>query len=166
MSMILRSLLSLSMTAISGLSCSTSLCLDCTQSILHLSLSSSGSGWCENHLSSHSISNLLHRNQCTFCPTFFFLYWSPARTEHKLKIWVTLSTFSLQSLHSGDTSWWSRPFFIVFVLSACTWVAHIRLSVSRFSSPDSSHCHLLRSCIPSVSLWNWPCNAFSFSCSL
>ena len=50
----------------------------------------------------------------------------------------------------------------LFVLSACSWAAHIRLSVSRFSSPAFSHCHLLWSCIPSVSLRNWPCNAFSF----
>ena len=86
----------------------------------------------------------------------------PARTEHELTIWVILSTFSLQSLHTGDTSWWSTPFFIALVLCACSSAAHIRLSVSRFSSPAFSHCHLLWSCIASVSLRNWPCNAFFF----
>ena len=86
----------------------------------------------------------------------------PARTEHELTIWVTLSTFSLQSLHTGDTSWWSTPFFIALVLGACSLAAHISLSVSRFSSPVFSHCHLLWSCIASVSLRNSPCNAFFF----
>ena len=70
--------------------------------------------------------------------------------------------FFLQSLHRGDTSWWSMPLFIKFVLSACSWAAHIRLSVSCFSSAASRHCHLLWYHIPSLSLRNWPCNAFSF----
>ena len=138
---------------LSGLRCSISLSvwIAKSQSILHLSFSSTGSGWSENHLSSHSISNFLHRSQCTFfqvCHVSFCIGF-PARTEHELTMWVTLSTFSLQSLHSGDTCWWSMPFFIAFVLSACSWAAHIRLSASRFSSPAFSHCHLLWSCIPS-----------------
>ena len=99
------------------------------------------------------------------CFSCLFLYWFPARTEHELTIWVTLSTFYLQSLHSGDASWWSMPFFIAFVLSACSWAAHVRLSVSRFSQPAFSHCLLLWSCIPSVSLRNWSCSAFSFHAS-
>ena len=91
----------------------------------------------------------------------FFLYWFPARTKHELTIWVALSTSFFQSLHSGDTYWRSMPFFIAFVLKACSWAAHIRLSVSRFSSPPFSDCNLLWSCIPSVSLRNWASNAFS-----
>ena len=166
MSMILHSLLSLSMTAISGLRCyiSLSVWIAKCQKILHLSFSRTGSGWCENHLSSHSISNFLHRSQCTFFSSLscLFLYFFPSKTEHELAIWVTLSTFSLQSLHSRDSSWWLMPFFIAFVLSACSWAAHIRLLVSLFSSPAFSHCHLLWSCIPSVSHRNWPCNAFAF----
>ena len=59
-----------------------------------------------------------------------FLYWFPARTENELTIWMTHSTFSLQSLHKGDTSWRSMPFAIAFVLRACSWAAPIRLSVS------------------------------------
>ena len=170
-SMILHSLFSLSRTIISGLRNSISISFDIlflwiaeTQSIFHFSFSSTGSGWYENHLSSHSISNFLHRSQCTFFPSLscLFLCWFPARIKHELTIWVTLSNFSLQSLHSGDTSWWSRPFFIPFVLSASSWAAHIRLSFSCFISPAFSHCHFLWSCIPSVSLRNWPCNAFSF----
>ena len=165
MSMILHSLFSLSMTTISGLrrSISLSVWIAKSQSILNLSFSNTGSGWCENHLSSHSISNFLHKHQRTFIPSlpFLFLYWFPARAEHELTIWVALSTFSLQSLHSGDSFWWSMLFFITFVISACSWAAHIRLSVSRFSSPTFSHCHLLWLCTPSVSLRNWPCIAFS-----
>ena len=105
MSMILHSLFSLSITAISGFQCSISLSvwISKSQSILHLSFSSTGSGWCKNHLSSHSISNLLHRSQCTFFPSLscLLLYWFPARTECKLTKWVTISTFCLQNLHSG-----------------------------------------------------------------
>ena len=91
-----------------------------------------------------------------------FLYWFPARTENELTIWMAHSTFSLQSLHKGETSWWSIPFAIAFVLRACSWAAPIRLSVSYFSSHVFSQCNLLWSCILSVSLRNWPCNAFSF----
>ena len=55
MSMILQSRFSLSMTTISGLRCSISLCVWIAkfQSILHLSFFSTGSGWCKNHLPSH-----------------------------------------------------------------------------------------------------------------
>ena len=62
---------------------------------------------------------------------------------------MTLSTFSL---HSRDTTCWSIPFFIAFVLIACSCTAHIRLSVSRFSSPAFSLFYLLSSCIPSLFL--------------
>ena len=103
MLMVLHSLLSLSVTTISALRCSISLSvwIAKSQSILHLSFSSAASGSCENHLSSH----FLHRTQCTLFPSLscLFLYWFPARTEPELTIWVTLSIFSLQSLHSGDT---------------------------------------------------------------
>ena len=103
MLMVLHSLLSLSVTTISAFRCSISLSvwIAKSQSILHLSFSSAASGSCENHLSSH----FLHRTQCTLFPSLscLFLYWFPARTEHELTIWVTLSIFSLQSLHSGDT---------------------------------------------------------------
>ena len=56
------------------------------QIILYVSFSSTGSGWCRNHLSLHSISNL-HRSQCNFFPSLLclFLYWFPARTEQELK---------------------------------------------------------------------------------
>ena len=64
-----------------------------------------------------------------------FLYSFRARTEQELTIWATLSAFSLQSLHSGDTSWSSMPFFIAFALSAYFLAVHTRLSVSRFNSP-------------------------------
>ena len=70
-----------------------------------------------------------------------FLHWFPARTEHKLTAWVTLLTFSLQSLHREETSWWSMPFFNTFVLSACSWAAHIRLSffyINLISTPATS----------------------------
>ena len=102
------------------------------------------------------------KSQISCTGACLFLYCFPAKTEHKLTIWVTLSAFSLQSLHSRDSSWWVMSFFIAFVLSACSWAAHIRLLVSLSSSPACSHCHLLWSCIPSVSLRNWPCNAFAF----
>ena len=64
MSMILHSLFSLLMTTISGLPCSISLSVWTakSQSILHLLSSSTGSDWCENHLSSYSTSNFLHRS--------------------------------------------------------------------------------------------------------
>ena len=62
---------------------------------------------------------------------------------------MTLSTFSL---HSRDTTCWSIPFFIAFVLIPCSCTAHIRLSVSRFSSPAFSLFYLLSSCIPSLFL--------------
>ena len=67
-SVILHSLFSLPITTISGLRCSIYLFvwIAKSQSILHLSFSSTGSGWCENHMSSHSISNFLQRSQCTF----------------------------------------------------------------------------------------------------
>ena len=104
-SMILHSLLSLSVTTISGRRCSISLSvwIAKSQSIEHLSFSSTSSGWCENYLSSYSISDFLHRSQDTFFPSLscLFLYWFPARREHELTTWVTLSTFSLQSLHGG-----------------------------------------------------------------
>ena len=108
-SMILHSISSLSMNTISGLRCSIylSVCIGKSQSNLHLSFSSTGPGWCKNHLSSHLISNFLHRNQCTFLSSLscLLLHWFPARTEHEMTIRVTLSTFSLQSLHKGNTSW-------------------------------------------------------------
>ena len=68
MSMILHFLFFLSMTTRSGLLCSISLSvwIAKSQSILHSPFSSTRSGLCENHLSSHSISNFLHRSQCTF----------------------------------------------------------------------------------------------------
>ena len=154
MSMILHSLFSLSMTTIPDLWCSISLSawIAKSRNILHLSFSSTGSGWFENHLFSHSTLNFFHISQCNFFPSLscLFLYWFAARTEHELTIWVTRSTFSLQSLHSGDTSWWSMLFVNAFVLSACSWAAHIRLSVSRSGLPAFSHCHLLWSCIPSL----------------
>ena len=58
MLMVLHSLLSLSLTTISGLRCSISLSVWIAkpQSILHLSFSSAASGSCENHLSSHASS--------------------------------------------------------------------------------------------------------------
>ena len=64
MFMILQSPFSLSMTTISDLRCSISLCawIEKFQSILHLSFFSTGSGWYENHLSSHSISDFSHRS--------------------------------------------------------------------------------------------------------
>ena len=70
MSMILHFLFFLSMTTRSGLlsSISVSVWIAKSQSILHLPFSSTRSGLCENHLSSHSISNFLHRSQCTFFP--------------------------------------------------------------------------------------------------
>ena len=167
MSMILHSLFSISVTTISGLTCSIylSIWIAKSQSTLHLFFSRSGSGWCENHLSTHSISNFLYRSQCTFFASMsrLFLYWFPDRSEHELTIWIALSTFSLQSLYSGDTSWWSIPFFIAFVLSACSCTAHIRLSVFRLSSHAFSQCHLLWSCLLSLSLRNWPCNACTSS---
>ena len=78
---------------------------------------------------------------------YLFLYWFPARTEHELATWVTLSTFSLQSLNRGDTYWQSMPFFAAFGLGACSWAAHIRVSVSCFNSAAFSHWHLLWPCI-------------------
>ena len=100
MLMILHSLFSL--TIMSGISLSLS--IGKSQSILHFSFSSTGSDWCENHLSSHSVWNFLHRSQCTFFPSLscLFLFWFPAKTEHKLTTW---ETFFLQSLLRGDTSW-------------------------------------------------------------
>ena len=170
MAMILHSLFCLSVNTVSGLWCSISLSvwIAKSQSMLHMSFSSTGSGWCENHLSWNSIVfnliQFLAQEPVYFFPSLscLFLYWFPAMTEHELTIWVTLSILSLQSRHSEDTSWWSMSVFISFLLSACFWATHIGLSVSRFSSPAFSHRHLLYSCVPSVSLRNWPCNAFSF----
>ena len=89
---------------------------------------------------------------------YLFLYWFPPRTEHELATWVTLSTFSLQSLHRGDTYWQSMVFLAAFGLSACSWAAHIRVSISCFNSVAFSRWHFLWPCIHSVSFRNWSCN--------
>ena len=163
MSMMFHSLFSLSMTSIFGLQCSMSLSvwISKSQSILILSFSSTGSGWYENHLYSHSISIFLHISQCTFfqvsrASSCIGFHLGQNTNEHMG------DAFNLHSLYRGNTSWWSMPFFIAFVLSACSWEAHIMVSVSRFNSLAFSHCHLLWSCIPPASFRNWPWNVFFF----
>ena len=71
-------------------------------------------GWCEKHLSPHSISNFLHRSQCAFLSSSLclFLYWFPPRTKHELTIWVTLLTFSFQSLYTGTHSAYQWRFLL------------------------------------------------------
>ena len=66
MSMILHSLFSL--TTMSGISLYVWIAK--SQSILYFSFPSTGSDWWESHLSSHSVSNFLHRSQCTFFRVF------------------------------------------------------------------------------------------------
>ena len=159
MLMILHSLFPLSMTTISGFQCSISLSVWIAKS------QSIGSSWCENHLSLHSISTFLHRRQYTFFSKFVVslpVLFSSQRTELELTIWETISTVSLQNLHSRDTSWRSMSFFVAFVLSACSWAGHTRLLVSLFRSSAFSQCYLIWPCIPSVSLRHCPCNAFTF----
>ena len=116
--------------------------------ILYFPFSSAHSGWCENNFSAHSLSNFLHRSQCTFSLSlpYLFLNWFPAVTEHEMPMWVTLSTFSLQILHIGCTL--IIPLFTEFFCNACSWAAHLWLSVCCFNSPAFNHCHTLWSVSP------------------
>ena len=102
MSMILQFLFSLSMAAMSGLRCSISLSAWKSPKVFYICHSP--------RLALVDVKTICFQSQIS-CPgasvLFFrsllclYLYWFPARTEHELTIWVTLSTFSLQSLHRG-----------------------------------------------------------------
>ena len=140
--MILHSIISLSMAKISGLWCSISLSvwIANSQSILHLLFCSTGSGWCENHLSSYLISI-----SCTGASEVFlwfccvsscigFQLGQNTNWQYGWHLQLLLCRACIE-----PASWWPVPFFIAFALSACSWAAHVRFSVSHFNSPAFSH---------------------------
>ena len=133
--------------------------------ILHLSFSSTESGKCSYHLSLHSRWNFLHSSKwISFAIlSYLFQYWFFARLGQTLMIFVTLSTFSLQSLLHGVSLVLSMLYFIEFVLIACSCAAQRRLLVSLFSSPSLNHPHFLLSLRHSVSLTNCPWSVFCFN---
>ena len=77
-------------------------------------------------------------------------------------MWVILSVFSLQSLHSGVSLVLLIEYLMALTCRACSWAAHKVLSVSRLSFPRFSHSHLFLSLVFSFSLKNWLWRAFSF----
>ena len=144
MAMILHSFFSLSVTTISGLRCSISLSvwIAKSQSILYLpfpALALVDAGPICLHIQPQIL--------CTRASALFF---------------QVCRVSSCIGFHLGQNTNWQYGWLFQLFLCRATWAAHIRLSVSCFSSSAFSHCHLLWSSIPSASLRNWPCNAFSF----
>ena len=76
-------------------------------------------------------------------------------------MYVKVSVFLLQSLHSGVSLALSIEYLIALTCRSCSWAAHKRLSASRLISPRFSHYYLFPSSLISLSLKNWPWRASS-----
>ena len=166
MLMTLNSLFSLSVTTISILRSSFSLSdwIPKSRSILHLLFSSTGSGWCKNHFSSHSISNFLQESHCFFLQVCrvsscigFQLGQNP-NWKYRWHFELSLCRACIKGTRPGDQCHFSLHLF-------CVLLHRLPSPVPRFSLPAFIHWHLLWSCIPSVSFRNWSSNAFFFHAS-
>ena len=163
MLMILHSLFSLSMTAISILWSSFSLSdwIPKSRSILRLLLSSTGSGWCKDNLSLHSISNFLQKSQCFIfqvCRVSSCIGFQLGQNTNWKYGWHFQLSFCracIKGTRPGD-----QCHFLLHLF--CVLLHRLLSPVPCFSLPAFIHWHLLWSCIPSASLRNWSCNAFFF----
>ena len=122
------------------------------------------SGWRSYHFGSTWISFALTISQRIRLPiqSCLLLHSLWASLGHSLTMWLIVSSVLLHIPHSVWSSDLSIIPWITIARRACSWVAYIKLSVSRFRVPFRNYCHL--SWLPAslVCLKNWPCNGFSF----
>ena len=111
MSMILHSLFYLSMTTISGFRCSISLpfWIAMSQSILHLSFSTTGFGWCENHSCLHIQSEIsyigasvLFFQVCSVSSCICFQLGQNTNCQYGWHFQLSLCRACIAGTHPGD----------------------------------------------------------------
>ena len=111
MSMILHSLFYLSMTTISGFRCSISLpfWIAMSQSILHLSFSTTGFGWCENHSCLHIQSEIsyigasvLFFQVCSVSSCIYFQLGQNTNCQYGWHFQLSLCRACIAGTHPGD----------------------------------------------------------------
>ena len=120
-------------------------------------------GWCSCHFGLTWIPFAPQISQwiCLPIQSCLLLYSFWASLGHSCTMGLIVSSALLSTLHIVCSCELSIFPLIRLVWMACSWAAHIKLSVSRLRVPFHNHCHLSWFHTSLVYHTNWPCNIFS-----
>ena len=131
-----------------------------SQMILLGSFSMTASGWCPYHFGLTCIPFALQISHWVRLPiqSSLRLYYFWASLEHALTMWLIALSALLHILHFVCSCNSSIFLLIILIRMTYSWVAHIKLSVSRFRVPFRNNCQLFWFPTSLVCRTNWPRN--------